>query len=206
MMVALSLAEIEANRARFLERMERYRSLGHDRLEAMRFVIGAGEPLYGPALEIGTGKGITAMELAGRGLKVDSVDIDPEEQRLAAMNIHHAGYQDLVTFHTIDASSLPFENHSFGCTAMVEVLHHLENAEPILKEIIRLVKPDGRFIMADFNREGFDLVARIHREEGRVHKVGPVSMDMAIEYVTGSGMKLEKRKSEYLHDVAVFTA
>lgn len=198
--------EIEENHQRFESRMQKYLDEGHDRLAAMRFVIGSGEPLIGPALDVGTGKGITAIELAGRGLRVDSVDIDPEEQRFAAMNVKYAGLQDLVTFHSQDASSLPFESRSFGCAVMVDVLHHLEDARPVLKEISRLVMPHGRFVMADFNSDGFDLVAKIHRDEGREHKVGPVSMDQAISIVVDSGMEMRARRSDFLHDVAVFSA
>ena len=194
---------VRANREKFLERMGRYRSEGLDRQAAMRFILEAGMPLDGPALDVGTGKGLTAIELARRGLEVRSVDVDPEEQRIADLNVRYEGLEGLVTFYEGDAASLPWEDGSFGCAAMVEVVHHIRDAAPVLGEVLRLLRPGGRLILADFTREGFDLVARMHSEEGKEHLVGPVALDVAVAHLKDRDMRLVYRAEGFLHDVAV---
>jgi ubiquinone/menaquinone biosynthesis C-methylase UbiE len=48
-------------KAAFLVRTEHYLSLGYDRIAAADFVAETGGRLSGPALDIGTGKGLMAM-------------------------------------------------------------------------------------------------------------------------------------------------
>lgn len=48
----------------FNARTAQYLRLGYDRFAASDFVIAGGGNLFGPALDIGTGKGLTAMALA----------------------------------------------------------------------------------------------------------------------------------------------
>ncbi|MFC1642025.1 methyltransferase domain-containing protein [Myxococcota bacterium] len=66
-------------------RSREYLRLGHDRLAAARFVVEAAGPLREPAFDIGTGKGLLAIELARRGLEVLTLDIDAQERKLARL-------------------------------------------------------------------------------------------------------------------------
>ena len=85
-------------KAAFLVRTEQYLSLGFDRFAAADFVVKTGGRLSGPALDIGTGKGLTAMALARRGLEVVSVDPDADEQALAFLLAAEAGLEDRIRF------------------------------------------------------------------------------------------------------------
>jgi 2-polyprenyl-3-methyl-5-hydroxy-6-metoxy-1,4-benzoquinol methylase len=105
-------------KAAFLVRTEQYLSLGHDRFAAVDFVVKTGGRLSGPALDIGTGKGLMAM-------------------------------------------------------AMV--------------------------------RQGFELVARVHQEEGREHPVSGVTLESAEAFLSGRGFELTARLSGHKHDVIVLT-
>jgi len=62
---------LRAFRAKNLE----YVGLGHDRLAAARFVVESAGALRGPALDVGTGKGLLAIDLARRGLQVVSISM-----------------------------------------------------------------------------------------------------------------------------------
>jgi len=57
---------LRAFRARNVE----YVRLGHDRLATARFMVESAGALRGPALDVGTGKGLRAIELALRGLQI----------------------------------------------------------------------------------------------------------------------------------------
>ena len=161
--------EVAGNLERYRERVALYREFGHDREQAIRFVIDSAEPIGPPVLDIGTGKGFASVEIARRGHRVDSIDIVEDELHYALLNAKAAAVDDLVTFHIGDARKLPFENEQYGLVTMVNVLHHVDRFEPVITEVSRVLKPGGRFVVADFTEEGFSILDRIHTEEGREH-------------------------------------
>ena len=189
----------------FRARTEHYASLGFDRFAAADFVVRTGGRLSGPALDVGTGKGLTAMALASRGLEVVSVDPDAGEQALALLLADEAGLADQIRFVQGDASELPFPGGHFGCAALVGVLHHLQDPVPVLNETARVLRPCGIVILADFSPEGLGLVARVHREEGREHPVSGVTPESAAAFLSTRGFAVEARLSGHKHDVIVLT-
>ena len=60
-------------------------------------------------------------------------------------------------------------------------------------------------ILADFSPEGFELVARVHREEGREHPVSGVTPESAEAFLSGRGFEVTARLSGHKHDVIVLT-
>jgi len=192
-------------KAAFLIRTERYLSLGYDRFAAADFVAKTGGRLSGPALNIGTGKGIMAMAMARQGLEVDSVDPDADEQALAFLLAAEAGLEGRIRFVQGDASVLPYSEGHFGCAVLVDILHHLKDPVSVLEETARVLQPSGIMILADFSPEGFELVARVHQEEGREHPVSGVTLESAEAFLSGRGFGLTARLSDHKHDVIVLT-
>ncbi len=87
---------------------------------------------------------------------------------------------------------------------MVNVLHHMEAGENLLSEVSRVLAPGGRFVVADFDEEGFRILARLHSGEGEEHK------RLAVETIDGiegklplHGLKHAGRFSGYCQDVLV---
>ena len=189
----------------FNARTAQYLRLGYDRFAASDFIIAAGGNLVGPALDIGTGKGLTAMALAKKGLDVISVDIDADEQAFALFLTREAGLDHRIKFRYQNASDLPYANSYFGCCAMVDVLHHLETAEPVLAEAARVLAPEGIMIIADFSAEGFEIVARLHREDGHLHTVSGETLETAEKFLTARGFETTKRLSGHLQEIIVLT-
>ncbi len=91
--------DLDAAERAFEERLECYRRLGHDREAAVRWVVDIGWPLASPVLDVGTGKGLLAVELARRGLAVTSVDPCLADQLLAARRAERAGCAASLRFH-----------------------------------------------------------------------------------------------------------
>jgi hypothetical protein len=71
---------------------------------------------------------------------------------------------------------------------------------------VRVVKPGGLIVLADFTAAGFEMVSRIHAAEGRVHPEGPVTVDWARGFLAAAGAAEVKMSVGHLHRVAVLRA
>jgi len=195
--------DLARRRLAFEARTAQYRALGYDRVAAARFVAGAAGPLRGPALDVGTGKGLLARELARLGLDVVSVDVDASELPLASHLSREAGVSGKVRFLRRNAARLPFRRGHFGCAAMMDVLHHIDDPGPVLAEMARTVKVGGVVVVADFSPEGFRLVGRVHRAEGRVHSESGATVGQARELLEQEGLDCVGEREGHLHEVAI---
>jgi 2-polyprenyl-3-methyl-5-hydroxy-6-metoxy-1,4-benzoquinol methylase len=171
--VAYSAEEIQANHARLLERNSTHRRSGYDPEASVRFVIGKALPLRGRVLDIGTGKGRFVVALARHVANLTTVDISAEEQQCARLEAAHAGVADRITFVLADARNLPWPAGSFDAVTSWNVFHHLEDPGRVFAEMLRVLKPTGKLILADFSMSGFRIMDAIHREEGRRHPHPP---------------------------------
>jgi len=187
----------------FRTRSQEYLRLGHDRLAAARFVAGASGEFHGTALDIGTGKGLLAIELARRGMKVISVDVDSRERELAQLLSEEAGVAGRISFEQIDAAHIPYADAQFGCVAMMDVLHHLAEPGPVLSEMARVVGVGGMLVIADFNEQGFELVSRVHRAEGREHPRTTATVAVAMKELMAAGFRCAACTNGHQHDVVV---
>ncbi len=197
-------AEILENQKRFLERTEIYLKLGFDRKQAISFIIDNADPVEEPVLDIGTGKGLAAIEIASRGLPVTSVDISEEELQVAFLNARAANVDGHIRFHIGDANKLPFEDGHFQLVTMVNVLHHLDEFTGIFREASRVLIPGGRFVVADFTESGFEIMDRIHMSEGREHsRLNLVEMDDIVSMLPEFGLECRKRDARFNQHVVM---
>jgi ubiquinone/menaquinone biosynthesis C-methylase UbiE len=195
---------LRQQRARFDRRTAEFAAAGFDRLGAPQFIIDQASGLGGPVLDVGTGTGITARALAGRGFDVVTVDSSAEDQEVAAFLTDDPDLARRVTYHVGDAAQLPYPDGHFGGAVAIDVLHHLEDGAAVLREVVRVVKPGGLVLLADFSGEGFAIVSRVHAGEGRVHPEGPVTMDWARGFLSAVGAEECPAADGHLHRVSVF--
>ncbi len=158
---------------RFAEEITRRNALylehGFDREKAAGFVVDSAGDIRPPVLDIGTGRGAAAVEIARRGLPVSSVDISEEEIDRAVLYARYAGVESRIGFLVADANLLPFDGGRFNFVSMINVLHHLEDCSGIMSEVSRVLAPGGTLLLADFTDEGFEILDRVHVSEGRTH-------------------------------------
>ncbi len=102
-------------------------------------------------LDIGAGPGHLAVELASRhsGVRVAGVDPDPEMSALAAGRAAEAGVGDRVRLVPGTAEALPFPDQSFDVVTSTLSLHHWDDADQGLKEVRRVLRPEGRAVIYD---------------------------------------------------------
>lgn len=96
----------------------------------------------GRGLDLGCGDGKLTriiMEHASRRSLV-GVDLDPGETEQAA----RLGFYEAV--HTTSAAEIPEPGESFDFVLSNSVLEHIPDLGPVLAEVSRLLKPNGRFL------------------------------------------------------------
>jgi ubiquinone/menaquinone biosynthesis C-methylase UbiE len=161
--------ETLANRQKILKREARLRRFGYDSPGAIQFVLAQAMPLGGAVLEVGTGKGRFLVRLARHVAAVTTVDIAAEEQVCARLNARYAGVEEKIRFVLQDAARLPWPDATFDAAVTMNAMHHIAHFEQVLEEMLRVVKPGGRIVLADFSPRGFQIIAREHRAEGKTH-------------------------------------
>jgi len=101
------------------------------------------------ALDVCTGTGGTALELARRGARVVALDLGPGMLRVAARKQHAAALGD-AAFACMDARRLAFRDGSFPLVSCSMALHEMDEAERalVLGEIRRVAC--DRVVVAEY--------------------------------------------------------
>ncbi len=170
----------------------------------MAWVVDAVPAAASPVLDVGTGKGLVALELARRGVEVVSADPEAGELAIARARVAAAAPPGRVHFIHGSVTELPDEWNSFPAAVMMDVLHHLEHPEEVFTALARRVRSKAVIVVAEFDAPGFELVARVHREEGRDHRVGPVTVAAAVSLLDRLGWTVGVRQHAHLHELLVF--
>ena len=195
--------ELDESREYREMRNEQFLKHGIDRDGMIGFVVDSAEPLPGHVLDIGTGRGFTAVELARRGADVTTLDMSEEMLKSAWLHAVDTGVAEKIEFYLTDGGDLPFEEGSFEVVTMINVLHHLENPDAVLPEIARVLMPGGRLVVSDFTDKGFDILEEIHRQEGHGHdRHAGETVDGLAARLDEAGMKCIARDSRF-HQVVM---
>jgi ubiquinone/menaquinone biosynthesis C-methylase UbiE len=127
-----------------------------------RFETVAGFPAtpYGTALELGCGTGFFLLNLKQAGILEEGhvTDISPGMVEVAQRNARGLGFE--VKGRVADAETLPYDDDTFDLVVGHAVLHHIPDVELALREVIRVLRPGGRFVFAGEPTAYGDLVAR----------------------------------------------
>ncbi|HVE98428.1 MAG TPA: methyltransferase domain-containing protein [Mycobacteriales bacterium] len=115
---------------------------------------------YGKVLEIGCGTGFFTLNLMLAGVIGEAwvTDISPGMVGVAERNAKELGLE--VGGRVCDAESLPFDDASFDLVVGHAVLHHIPDVELALREVLRVLRPGGRFVFAGEPTRLGDRIAR----------------------------------------------
>jgi ubiquinone/menaquinone biosynthesis C-methylase UbiE len=131
--------------------------------------LGSGESV----LDVGCGTGtlaILAKEQVGAAGSVCGIDASPEMIARARTKAHKAGVE--ISFEIAPAQELPFPDGRFDVALATVMLHHLARSAraQCLREIKRVLKPNGRALVVDFeaSSQHRGLLGHLHRRHGHV--------------------------------------
>ncbi|MBW7888095.1 MAG: class I SAM-dependent methyltransferase [Bacteroidetes bacterium] len=69
-----------------------------------------------------------------------------------------------ISYLQLNMELLPFADDSIPFLICLNTLHETEHPAPCLREMIRVVSPEGILAVGDFNRTGFDEMQKIHEQ------------------------------------------
>lgn len=125
----------------------------------------------GRFLDLGTGPAEIPVLLCQRvsHLEVMACDLSKSMLSIAAQRVQEAGLQSRISLRRLDAKSLPFKDASFDGLLSNSLIHHLSHPLPALREMARVLRPEGLLLVRDLLRpeteEGAEELVRKYAGE-----------------------------------------
>jgi demethylmenaquinone methyltransferase/2-methoxy-6-polyprenyl-1,4-benzoquinol methylase len=146
--------------ARRYDLMNVIMSLGQDGAWR-RYTVGKARPRQGGlALDVATGTGRIAQELARRGARAIGIDFTiamMEQGRSAGV-----GMGEPVFFAGADALHLPFDDDTFDCVTSGFAMRNVTDIEGAFREMRRVVKPEGRVVCLEVGQPRSSVTRLVH--------------------------------------------
>ncbi len=134
--------------------------------------------LNGPAIDVCSGTGDLALELALRPEVDHAVGLDLLRSMVtrAGAKVLDRGLSGSVTLMTGDALSLPFADGSFVCATAGFSLRNMTDVEMAVSEMVRVVRPGGRVAILELTPMTNGLKSALFRPlfHGLVPLIGKV--------------------------------
>ncbi len=145
-------------------------------------------------LDVGTGTGVVALLAAkkiAKGGRVHGIDLSEGMLVTATAKAEKLGLEEEIKFSQMDAENLEFEAETFDAVVSLFALLHFPNPLTALKEIYRVMRPGGKFVVAVgsrpplFSASGLSHLVKIYpdlvrRKQGR-QLVAPGFLDSLVE-------------------------
>lgn len=108
----------------------------------------------GRFLDVGTGPAAIPIMLAQRlpTVEVIGIDLSVSMLELGKFHIVEAGLTERITLRQTDAKDLPYPGEYFDGVISNSIIHHIPDPLPMLREISRVIRPDGLILIRDLIR------------------------------------------------------
>lgn len=98
-------------------------------------------------LDAGCGTGVYSIEILKKGFDVVACDYSENMIALVKKKITKTNYSNKLYLSVVDTNILTFKNNTFDYILCMGVLQHLSNADMVIKEFFRVLKPGGTVVI-----------------------------------------------------------
>jgi len=184
------MADVAPEPARFAAALEeRGRTASQVRLRR-RFLRSAGISRGQRVLEVGSGSGVVARDLAamvGARGHVVGVDASAALTAVARRLARRAGINGRLVLKVADGARLPFRDGRFDATVAVTVLLHVDGPDRMLAEMIRVTRAGGTVAAQD---QDFGTLALTHPDRALTSRIlDAASRQMCVEPLSGRRLR-----------------
>lgn len=147
-------------------------------------------------LDMGTGTGEVPINICDDVKSINAIDFSPEMIQIAQTKADKNGNKN-INFLVKDSSHLNYKDNSFDVILIINLLHIVPNPENIINEAKRLIKKDGKIIIASFlNDENLKskLISYIMKRKGHPI-VTKFNTDTICEFITKRSLKIISKKN-----------
>lgn len=132
-------------------------SLGIDRGWRRKLVRAAALTPQSRVLDLCSGTGDVAFALAEQGhpAEVVATDFVPAMLEVAEKKAAERRLETPVLFSVADAQDIPFPDESFDVVTVAFGVRNLPDRAANFAEVLRVLKPGGRYVILEFSRPGF---------------------------------------------------
>lgn len=141
------------------EFFERYRRFRYRKTHHLDKYIAWGEAKDKDVLEIGLGIGADATRWAQHARSYTGVDLTAEAVSATQIHFEHLGLKGAILQG--NAEQLALADNSFDIVYSHGVLHHTTDIDSTFREIYRVLRPGGRFIVMLYAKGSFNYWVRI---------------------------------------------
>lgn len=154
------------------------------------------------AVELATGTGRMSAVLAGFFPAIITGDNSLTDHERAAYRIP-AQFRNRVQYAQLNMESLPFRTDSVPLIFCMNTLHEIEHPEQCIKEMIRILSPNGTMVLGDFNKTGFQAMQKIHEiVYHNNHSQGFITMEQVKQIFVGMFSSLTEVQTP-LNDIVI---
>ncbi|MDB5337191.1 MAG: rebM 1 [Planctomycetaceae bacterium] len=105
-------------------------------------------------LDVGTGTALIPLELCRRDVptQITAIDLAAYMLQVGQRNVIREGLQSRIKLEHLDAKDLPYSSGSFDWVISNSIVHHIPDPLPCLREMIRVLAPEGLLFVRDLLR------------------------------------------------------
>jgi demethylmenaquinone methyltransferase / 2-methoxy-6-polyprenyl-1,4-benzoquinol methylase len=149
---------VETDRTRFAKRLFESIAPEYDRMGSLlsfgqdprwrRFLVSKINAIPGSwVLDVATGTGLVARELARKNVRVAGLDQSEPMVRKGVEAIREVGLEDRIRFLLAQAERLPFADETFDAVTFTYLLRYVDDPAATIAELARVLRPGG--VMAE---------------------------------------------------------
>lgn len=132
----------------------------HEDIESCLLDV-AGRGPFKRVLDIGTGTGRMLSLFAGRAERLDGVDFSHHMLTVARANLERDGVVQAHLRHG-DGANLPYEDGTADLIIIHQVLHFIDEPEPVIAEASRVLAVGGKMLIVDFAPHTLEFLRQVH--------------------------------------------